>query len=224
MWLDYPKIIISTNNKVSCGQKTLHCSSRNYLLYLQKTWYFTRHFFKGTGLQQCFCQGEGHTKENSNTARWQNWEDGEDEGNNKTNLAHYIVAPPHYKHRITIGGTVIILFEEEKEQWMMGRAAEIIKSALIIPVFTKPHGKGRIKCHCREVLFELYVSLCLWISLLVCILPRKSFYRISKECPDAHLLLKPKIINQIYIYFCWTELFGPEPEMVMQVPCISSSV
>lgn len=50
--------------------------------------------------------------------KWQNLETGEDEGNNKTNFAHYIVAPPHYKRRITIEGSVIILFEEEKEQWM----------------------------------------------------------------------------------------------------------
>lgn len=36
----------------------------------------------------------------------------------KQNFTHYIVAPPDYKHRITIWGTVIILFEEDKEQWM----------------------------------------------------------------------------------------------------------
>lgn len=114
------------------------------------------------------------TKRMSSTVKWQNLEDGEDEGNNKTNFAHYIVAPPHYKRRITIGGTVIILFEEEKEQWIKGSLAEIIKSALIIPVFSKPHGKGRIKCHCREVHFEYYVSVSLWIRLLVCILPQFS--------------------------------------------------
>lgn len=87
---------------------------------VSSVWNFTRHFFKEAGLQKCSCQGEGHAHRNSSTARWQNGEDGEDEGSNKTNLAHYIVAPPHYKHKITIGGTVIILFEEEEEQRMKG--------------------------------------------------------------------------------------------------------
>lgn len=77
-------------------------------------------------------------------------------------ISHYIVAPPHYKHRITIGEIVIILFEEAEEQLDGAKtAAEIIKSALIISVFSKPHGKGSIKCHCGKVHFELYVSVCL---------------------------------------------------------------
>lgn len=53
-----------------------------------------------------------------------------------------LLLPHTIKRRITIGGTLIILFEEEKEQWIEESVAEIIKSALIIPVFSKPHGKG----------------------------------------------------------------------------------
>lgn len=66
----------------------------------------------------------------------------------------------------------------------VGAAAEIIKSALIIPAFSKPHGESSIKCHCREVHFELYVSLALWINLLVCISPqfvRQLFYKINNS-------------------------------------------
>jgi len=61
-------------------------------------------------------------------------------------------------------GAIVILFEaeEEEEKWMcLKTAAKIIKSALIIPVFFVPLGKGSVQCHNREVHFELYVSLCL---------------------------------------------------------------
>lgn len=63
------------------------------------------------------------------------------------------------------------LVGRKEEQWMGWKTAgEIIKSALIISVFSKPH--GRFKCHCWEVHFELHVSVCLWISLLVLVPPQ----------------------------------------------------
>lgn len=34
----------------------------------------------------------------------------------QTNPAHYIVAPPHYKHRIAIGGTIIISFKSRRRE------------------------------------------------------------------------------------------------------------
>lgn len=41
------------------------------------------------------------------------------------------------------------LKKKNSNGWSRKTAAEIIKSALIIPVFSRPRGKGSIKCHCR---------------------------------------------------------------------------
>lgn len=69
-------------------------------------------------------------------------------------------------------GELLSFYLKKKSNGQGGKkATEIVKSALIIPIFSKPHGKGSIKCHCREVHLELYVTVCLLINLLVCIPP-----------------------------------------------------
>ena len=54
-----------------------------------------------------------------------------------------------------LGEPLSFYLKKKSHGWRVGAAAKIIKSALIIPVFPKPHGEGSIKCHCREVHFEL---------------------------------------------------------------------
>ncbi len=66
--------------------------------------------------------------------------------------------PPRTINTRSLLGELLPFYLKKKSNVWGKTTAEIVKSALIIPVFSQPHGKGSIKCHCREVHFELYVS------------------------------------------------------------------
>lgn len=160
----------NTNNKVSCRQ-TQHSSSWNCLLCLYKTWKFTSHFLKKQVYDNVSAKVKGRQR-NLSTLRWQNKEGGEHEETNKTNLSLHCRTPSLETQARHWGNCYHFIWRTRRALDGAKTAAEIIKSALIIPVFSKPHGKDSSKCHCRKVHFELYVSVCLWIILLVWIPPQ----------------------------------------------------
>lgn len=76
-----------------------------------------------------------------------------------------LLLPPTINTGSPLGELLSFYLKKTRNGWEK-IAAEIVKSALILPVFSKPLGKGSFKCHYREVLCELHVSLHLNLTLI----------------------------------------------------------
>lgn len=64
----------------------------------------------------------------------------------KQNLLITLLLPLTINTGSPLGGP-LSFYLKNSNGWGRSTAAEIIKRALIIPVFSKPHGKSSIKCH-----------------------------------------------------------------------------